>query len=77
MSKLKVYSGIGVEHWLDKALREKMPWETNEHNKRSIACPGNYIRIPAKAWVAFQELKNKASGKQQSLYDASREYESK
>lgn len=67
MSRLKVFSGIGVEHWLDRYKREH----------RSFACPGNYIRIPAKAWIAFQEVRNKASGKRQSLYDVNREFESK
>jgi len=65
MSRLKTYEGHGVEHWTDRY----------KHEGCSVNLPGNYIRIPAKAWVLFQKIKNKASGRRQSLYDASREYE--
>lgn len=65
MKRLKVLQGIETEHWLDKRIREHKP----------INCPGNYIRIPAAAWIEFQKIRNKASGKRMSLYEASREYE--
>ena len=43
MKKLRVLQGACVEHWLDKRRREHTP----------IECGGNYIKIPAEAWVAF------------------------
>ncbi len=54
-----------TEHWMDKRMRENKP----------IALEGNYIRIPAKAWVAFQDMKNRQSGRHQSLYEANKAYE--
>lgn len=62
---MKVLTGATVEHWLDKRKREHKP----------IACEGNYIRIPAKAWVEFQKLKNKCSGKRMTLAEANKEFE--
>lgn len=64
MKKLRVLQGAEVEHWMDKRIREH----------QSLACRGNYIKIPAKAWVVFQEFKNKHSGKRQTLAEANREF---
>lgn len=66
MSKLKTYDGHGVEHWLDKARREH----------KDIRCGGNYIKIPASAWVKIQQYRNRVSGKKQTLYEANEDYES-
>ena len=65
MKKLRILQGACVEHWMDKRRREHKP----------IECTGNYIRIPAKAWVVFQEFKNKHSGKRQTLAEANKEFE--
>lgn len=65
MKTNRVIQGSIMEHWLDRYKREG----------RKIACAGNYIRIPAEAWVAFQQIKNKASGKHQTLAEANREFE--
>lgn len=65
MKRLKVLQGAEVEHWLTKRKREKKP----------IACPGNYIRIPAAAWVEFQKLRNRATGKRLTLAEASKAFE--
>lgn len=65
MKRLKILHGAQTEHWLDKRLRQHRP----------ISCPGNYIKIPAKAWVKFQEIRNKASGKRKSIYEQNKEYE--
>lgn len=75
MSKLKITSGRGVEHWLDGAKREKMPWETKEKNKRSIACPGNHIRISADAMVKMQAIRNKGQKKKLSLIEQQHQWE--
>lgn len=54
-----------IEHWMDKALTEKRP----------INMEGNYIRIPAEAFVKMQEFKNRHSKKKLSLYEANLAYE--
>lgn len=53
-----------TEHWMDRRIREG----------KSIILEGNFIRIPAKAFVEFQKIKNKSSGKNQSLFEANQEY---
>lgn len=65
MKKFKVLQGAEVKHWLDKRLAEHKP----------ISCPGNYIRIPASAWVKFQEIRNRAGGKHKSLFEQNQEFE--
>lgn len=65
MKRIKILQGACVEHWMDKRIREG----------KSIALPGNYIRIPAKAFIEFQKLKNETSHSKQSLYEANREWE--
>lgn len=65
MKRQRVLQGAQTEHWLDRYQREH----------RKINLSGNYIRIPAKAWVKFQEIRNKASGKRKSLYEQNKEYE--
>lgn len=64
MKRIRILQGACVEHWLDKRIREH----------KSTSCSGNYIKIPAEAWVKFQELKNKYLGKKQSLAEANRKY---
>lgn len=63
-----------TEHWLDRALREKWPWESKEP-RRAIACPGNYIKIPAKALIIFQQIRNKGKKRKLSLIEQQREWE--
>lgn len=65
MRRIKVLQGTQTEHWLDRYKREH----------RKINCEGNYIRIPAAAWVQFQKLKNKYSGRQETLVEANAEFE--
>lgn len=65
MRKIRVLQGAEVKHWLDKRLDEHKP----------IACEGNYIRIPASAWVKLQEIRNKAGGQRKSLFEQNQEFE--
>lgn len=62
---MKILSGAMTEHWLDKRKRLKQP----------IACPGNYIRIPAAMMVKFQELRNKGQQKKLSLFEQQKKWE--
>lgn len=65
MKCIRVLQGAQVEHWLDRYKREH----------RNINLPGNYIRIPAKAWIVFQEIRNKAGGKRKTLFEQNKEFE--
>lgn len=62
---MKILTGATVEHWLDKRIREHKP----------IACPGNYIRIPANVIVKFQEIRNYGRKKKLSLIEQQRQWE--
>lgn len=62
---MRAIQGAVVEHWLDKRIRERKP----------INCRGNYIRIPAKALVLFQEIRNKGQNQKLSLIEQQRQWE--
>lgn len=62
---MKILTGATVEYWLDKRKREGKP----------IACPGNYIRIPADILVKFQEIRNRGQKKKLSLIEQQRQWE--
>lgn len=62
---VKVLQGSETKHWIDKRKREH----------KSIACPGNYIRIPAEMMIKFQEIRNRGSKKKLSLIEQQERWE--
>lgn len=56
-----------TEHWTEKVKRKERTY--------NLKGARNYIRIPAKAFVIFQQFKNSCSGKKQSLYEASESFQ--
>lgn len=72
---MKVTQGHEVKHWLDEAKDRKMPWSGDRKKGRTIALPGNYIRISADAMAKMQEIRNKGSKKKLSLIEQQRQWE--
>lgn len=55
-----------TEHWTEKVKRGERTY--------NLKGARNYIRIPARAFVIFQQFKNSCSGKKQSLYEANKSF---